>query len=47
MVNATKYRIADYFRGCMEIFVKSWKRLTELNFVVLTFVARWYIFDRG
>ena len=31
----------------VEIFVKSWKRLSELNFVVLNFVARWYIFDCG
>ena len=29
----------------VEIFVKSWKRLPELNFVVLNFVARWSIPD--
>ena len=28
----------------VEIFVKSWKRPSELNFVVLNFVVRYYTF---
>ena len=31
----------------VEIFVKSWKRPSELNFVVLNFMARYYTFACG
>ena len=39
------FRIAGYFRG-WKIFVKSWKRPSELNFVVLNFVACYYTYMR-
>ena len=31
----------------VQIFVKSWKRPSELNFMVFNFVARYYTFARG